>query len=37
MMGVKANVSNPAYKTPGYIAGKGRMEGLLVKIVHAPV
>ncbi|KAG8161994.1 hypothetical protein KVR01_007759 [Diaporthe batatas] len=36
MVGVKANLSNPAYSSASYVVGKGKPEAILVKIVHTP-
>ncbi len=35
-VGVKVNASNPAYSADDYKAGKGRTEGIVIKIVRNP-
>ncbi|KAK0751311.1 hypothetical protein B0T18DRAFT_443832 [Schizothecium vesticola] len=37
MFGVKANTTHPAYNTAAYKEGKASPDGILIKIVRAPV
>lgn len=37
MLGVRANTSHPAYNTAAYKDSKASPEGILIKIVRAPI
>lgn len=37
MFGVKANTTHPAYNTAAYKESKASPDGILIKVVRAPV